>query len=141
MTITNKLKQFNLSKTVMAVFLCFFMDSLFAQTENVRDEFNFVSYSNNDGSVNWAAPWTELSDDGSVSSGNVLITSNRLQFAFSGKGAYRGAADLSSATSATITLQAISRENGNDTWVLKHLMITAIAGHQFIPMFLLVVQV
>ncbi len=29
------------------------------QTSTVRDEFNLVSFSNNDGAVNWAAPWVE----------------------------------------------------------------------------------
>ena len=46
--------------------------------ETVRDEFNTVSYSNNDGTVNWASSWFETGDNGNPSGGGIKITSNHL---------------------------------------------------------------
>ena len=47
------------------------------QIRTVEDQFNVVSFSNNDGLENWASSWIEVDGDGLGSStGNVLITNN-----------------------------------------------------------------
>jgi len=42
--------------------------------KNVRDEFNSASYSNNDGSSNWATNWTESGETTNASSGDIQVT-------------------------------------------------------------------
>ena len=39
----------------------------------VRDEFNAVSYGNNDGTVNWSGGWMESGDNGSPSGGDITV--------------------------------------------------------------------
>jgi serine protease AprX len=60
----------------------------------VRDEFNAVSYSNNDGSATWSGNWTELNDDSFPTSGEVTITTNRLRMRGVGNGAWRSSKSL-----------------------------------------------
>src|SRR5690606_10470157 len=43
--------------------------------ETVRDEFDDISYNNNDGTQSWATPWIESNDTGGASGGDVLIES------------------------------------------------------------------
>ncbi|WP_405207747.1 hypothetical protein [Aquimarina sp. LLG6339-5] len=58
---------------------------LFAQ-DTYRDEFNAVSYGNNDGNSNWAGNWDESDPfsggDNIPSDGFVRVTGNRLRFSF-----------------------------------------------------------
>jgi Ca2+-binding RTX toxin-like protein len=42
-------------------------------TATVRDQFDSVSYSNNDGSANWSAAWSEIGETDGASSGDVLV--------------------------------------------------------------------
>jgi uncharacterized repeat protein (TIGR01451 family) len=94
-------------------------------SETFRDEFNDVSYSNNDGTLNWATNWIEIGEsDGPVPSGggnDVYITSdlgsNRLLVRDDGNGVQREA-DLSGFSSATLSF--IYRRNGlnnGNEWV------------------------
>lgn len=46
----------------------------------VYDQFNVVSYGNNNGTANWLNSWTEVGDDAAAATGDVLITSNQLRF-------------------------------------------------------------
>ncbi len=52
-------------------------------TQTVRDEFNTVAYSNNNGTMNWATDWVEVGDDNAANNGDVRIisdlSSNRLR--------------------------------------------------------------
>lgn len=52
-----------------------------AQAANyyVLDQFTTVAYNNQNGSANWSTDWTETADDGSVTTGNVLITGGQLR--------------------------------------------------------------
>jgi uncharacterized repeat protein (TIGR01451 family) len=50
-------------------------------SDNVRDEFGAVSYSNDDGSQNWSGPWSETDTlGGGPSGGAVRVTSGALRF-------------------------------------------------------------
>ena len=42
-------------------------------SETVRDEFNAVSYSNNDGTQNWASDWLEFNEADGPASGDVMV--------------------------------------------------------------------
>ena len=45
----------------------------FAHTNEFADWFDRQEYTNSDGNVNWAGPWTEIGDDNVATSGNVRI--------------------------------------------------------------------
>ena len=45
----------------------------FPHTNVFLDVFNFQTYTNNDGNVAWAGPWTETGDDGDPTNGNVQV--------------------------------------------------------------------
>jgi hypothetical protein len=86
--------------------------------ETFRDEFSTISYANQDGSLNWAVNWSETGDDGSASSGSILVASNSLQMRGGGAavntlgGPYiEREADISAFTSARLTFDY--RESGN----------------------------
>jgi len=52
-------------------------------TDNVRDSFSSVAYSNNDGSENWGGDWSETDTlGGDAASGLVQVTGSQLQFAY-----------------------------------------------------------
>lgn len=72
----------------------------------VADNFGTAAYDNDDGNVDWNGTWTEYSDDGSATSGNVYITGGQLRIdnrpSSGTPGIYRSA-DLTGATSATFT--------------------------------------
>ncbi len=52
-------------------------------TQNVRDEFGLVAYSNNNGSANWAGNWIETDALGSGPAGGLaLVTGGQLRFRF-----------------------------------------------------------
>jgi uncharacterized repeat protein (TIGR01451 family) len=73
----------------------------------VGDIFSTAAYDNNDGKQDWNGSWTEYQDDGSATSGNVLITSGELVLddrpnSGGAPGAYRSV-DLTGASSATFS--------------------------------------
>ena len=79
--------------------------------ETFADNFSSVSYSNQDGSVNWASDWVESNDDNNSSSGDIQISGNRLRIK-DGNRVIARAADLSAFSSASLTFDY--RENGYD---------------------------
>ena len=52
-----------------------------------RDTFTLVSYSNQDGTLNWQTDWNEVDDNGSPSGGDIRINSGELEFRGGGSGA------------------------------------------------------
>ncbi len=85
----------------------------------VRDEFNARSYSNNDGTVNWAGDWQEIGETQGAGAlaGEVQVRDGKLRIGDQDyKGGDPGAwrtADLSDATSATFSFdyQAVTNES------------------------------
>ncbi|MEW7290995.1 Calx-beta domain-containing protein [Aquimarina sp. 2304DJ70-9] len=71
--------------------------------DTYADNFGTVAYTNNDGNQNWANNWTEANDDNSANSGFIQITGGRLFFDFLFFENIRRTADLSAATSATLS--------------------------------------
>jgi hypothetical protein len=93
--------------------------------EYVLDQFESQSYGNNDGSVDWVGNWSEGNDgggsNGGVTSGDIRISGDQLQF---GTGADGGETvtrhvDLSGASSATLTFNydPAHLTNGRDVLV------------------------
>ncbi|MCS6329467.1 MAG: DUF4347 domain-containing protein, partial [Nitrospira sp.] len=88
-------------------------------TSTVRDQFNTVSYSNNNGTVNWGGSWQEIGESNGTGSGMVVVNSyaglsgNSLQIEtdFLSRGASRHV-DLSTATSATLSFDYIRQHGG-----------------------------
>jgi hypothetical protein len=44
--------------------------------ESYADEFKSISYSRDDGTLDWASDWTEVNDDGTVSGGDVHVAND-----------------------------------------------------------------
>jgi len=71
--------------------------------ETYRDNFSAVSYSNQDGSMDWSADWVEVNDNGNPANGDIRITTaNRLRVKDNDRSISRSA-DLSSYATATLT--------------------------------------
>ncbi len=88
-----------------------FSVSLIYGQETFRDNFSSVSYSNNNGTQNWATNWIENGDtDAGPNSQYIRISSNRLELYYIWSENIRRSANLSGASSATLTFdwQAIS---------------------------------
>lgn len=82
----------------------------------VRDRFDAISYSNDDGTHRWTTPWIELGDDGSpvIAAGSTIFVESHTQnptpdtpalkvrVATSGQAVYREA-NLAGTTSATLS--------------------------------------
>jgi Tfp pilus assembly protein PilX len=81
-----------------------------------RDEFNTVSFSNNDGTLTWATDWLEINESDGPNAGDEKIKSGRLEVNDNdggGEGAQREA-DLTGAGSAMLTFD-YNRKNLDDT--------------------------
>ena len=96
-----------------------------AATQTYRDEFSTVSYSNNDGPDNWATSWVESGDDGSPSTGRILIAGGELRLNdlpdSGGTPNIVRTANLTGATSATYTFDYGSSGNleGSNTLLVQ----------------------
>ncbi len=72
--------------------------------ETFRDEFGSVSYSNNDGTVNWATDWVEAGDtDSGPTAQYIYITGGVLRMEYIWSEQIRRTADLTGATAATLS--------------------------------------
>ncbi len=83
--------------------------------ETYRDNFQTVSYGNQDGTSNWASNWVETNDNGQPNSGDIRIVGGQLEVKDNDRVITRGA-DLSSYSSATLTFnyQETGFDNNND---------------------------
>ncbi len=82
---------------------------------SLRDQFDSVSYSANDGSTVWTSDWVEFDDDGSAASGNIRVESGQLDLDNQDDGSYEyvyRSADLSSAATATLTFDYATHGTG-----------------------------
>jgi len=111
---------------LFCVTCCLAIDST-AQGATVRDEFDAISYSGNNGTANWTGNWIEAGEADGPSSGFLRVTSNAACIAGNcmrigwvsaenqNKWLYREA-DLSGATTATLTYDYATL-NDNRGWV------------------------
>ncbi|WP_025665992.1 C-type lectin domain-containing protein [Aquimarina megaterium] len=92
-------------KTLLYLFALFFTLLSFAQG-TYRDEFGSVSYANNDGTLNWAGNWNEIEPfdfNNDPAGGFMSINGNRLRFRWIWSETISRTANLSGATSATLS--------------------------------------
>ncbi len=97
-----------------------------ATSFTARDQFDTVSYSNNNGTVNWGGAWQEIGEKDGTGSGMVMVNSyaglkgNSLQIEtdFLSGGASRQV-DLSGTTSATLTFDYIRQHGGGTNGVVS----------------------
>src|SRR5262249_47452421 len=84
-----------------------------------RDEFDAVSYSNNDGSANWNGAWIE-NDAGGASAGRIFVAAGQLNVQANTAGAwiYRSA-NLNGSTSATLSFDFNNTLQGADSIALQ----------------------
>jgi len=105
-----------------------FRDEFSPSGQSYRDAFNNTSYSNNDGTLNWATNWIENEPPGGsgASSGDVRITSGRLELTGNNtsggsfiKPSVERELNLSGATKATLrySLQTTSVESNDESTV------------------------
>lgn len=78
------------------------------------DDFNNVSYTNNGGSLNFAAGWTETNEGTSPTGGKIRIISNQLRLRNTDNRYITRTLDLNGATSATLTLDYDATNRGNE---------------------------
>jgi hypothetical protein len=100
--------------TFLFFFLIFANPSQVSGQETYRDNFSSTSYSNNDGTQNFAAGWSENSDDNNPSNGKIRITSNQLRFDNLDAATISRTLDLSSAITVTLTLDYDATSRGNE---------------------------
>lgn len=60
---------------ITVIFFVYPFSSIYAQCVNSLDYFNTATYNNQDGELNWTSNWVESGDDGSPTSGKILINS------------------------------------------------------------------
>lgn len=78
------------------------------------DDFNTNSYTDNEGSLNFATGWTESGETTNPNNGRIRINSNQLRFRNLDSRFITRTLDLNGATSATLTLD-YDRTNGNES--------------------------
>jgi len=75
-----------------------------AQTQTVLDNFNTISYSNNNGNTSWSSDWTESGDDYDPNNGYINITpAGELKLHYIWSEMIVRSVDLSAAVSATLS--------------------------------------
>ncbi|TKD55272.1 S-layer family protein [Flavobacterium sp. ASW18X] len=90
-------------KNSTIIIILFLVSQLGFSQESYLDDFNTVSYSNNNGTRNFNSDWIESNDVDSGPTGqNIYIASNRLTFYNLSNQSIRRGVDLTSATSASL---------------------------------------
>jgi hypothetical protein len=82
--------------------------------ETFRDNFSSVSYSNNNGTMNFSSAWDEDNDDNSPYGGRIDINSNQLRFQNLDGARISRTLDLNGASTVTLTLD-YNRTSGNES--------------------------
>ena len=117
MSLLNLLNKRNLLLAVAILLFCAIAIPVYGQV-TYSDTFSSVSYTNNNGTANFAAGWTETGETTSPSGGRILINSNQLRFRNMDNRTISRTLDLSAAVSGTLTLD-YNRTNGNETILVQ----------------------
>ena len=95
----------SLIRNQFMVALCLiFSYSFLSAQNNYLDNFNTVSYTNNNGSLNFTAGWTESNEGTNPNGGRIRIVSNQLRFRNLDGREISRTLDLSTAAAAILTL-------------------------------------
>ncbi|PCJ90742.1 MAG: hypothetical protein COA50_16955 [Flavobacteriaceae bacterium] len=79
------------------------------------DQFSSQSYSNNDGTLNFATNWVESGDGNSPTNGRIRITGNRLRFDNIDSRRISRTLDLSGASNVNLTFTYDANSRGNES--------------------------
>jgi hypothetical protein len=107
-------------------------------TINVRDEFNSVSYSNNNGSNNWKAAWDDQANnaDQDPDDGRIKVNSNQLRLRNLNPNEYvQRSMDLSGTTSAALSFDWSTDSLDSADGEAVRVSISTSANGTFIPLF------
>ncbi len=107
----------SLKKTILFVLLILPGFLVMAQ-ETYLDNFSSVSYSNNNGTQNFSGNWVETNETTDPANGRIQINGSRLRFQNLDSRYITRTLDLSSATSATLTLD-YQRTSGNESILVQ----------------------
>lgn len=83
------------------------------------DNFNSTSYSNNNGSANFAADWVETNEGTNPSGGRIQINSNQLRFNNLDGRSIARTLDLSLSTSAALTMDYDATNRNNEGLIVQ----------------------
>ena len=83
------------------------------------DNFNSVSYSNNNGTNNFSSNWTESNDDNSSSGGNIRINSNTLRFRRLSNETIHRNLNLTGASAVTLSFDYDGNSRGGETLLVQ----------------------
>jgi len=83
------------------------------------DNFNTVSYSNNNGTNNFSSNWTETNDDNDPDKGNIRINSNVLRFRRLSDETIQRNLNLSGASIVTLTFNYDGSSRGGETLLVQ----------------------
>lgn len=110
--------QLNLMIRNLVVIAFLILGTMVSGQETFLDNFNTTSYSNNNGTLNFSGNWVETNETTSPTGGRIQITSNQLRFRNLDSRYITRNLDLSSASSATLTLD-YQRTNGNESILVQ----------------------
>lgn len=103
----------NPSYYLLLILFAFCCAPVFSQN-TFRDEFNAVSYANNDGTDNFIGSWQESGETTSPTAGQIRVISGRLRLQqLTGQFIFRNL-DLTGATSATVTMDIDNSALGDE---------------------------
>jgi len=94
--------------------LFFFSGIMMYGQETYFDNFNVESYSNNNGSSNFATNWIETNDNNSATTGDIEVRNSRLEFDNIDSGYITRNLNLDGASSVILTLDYDRSSNGNE---------------------------
>ncbi len=104
--------------------------------QTVRDEFEIRAYSNNDGTANWKTDWTETTDTGGATGGNINVTTDgKLRVSGNGNSSQISVSrsvDLSAASSAVLSYSygKSSFNHSSNDWVEVQVSANGTSGWQ-----------
>ena len=102
------------------LFITFFLCAFSSSAQAVYlDNFNTVSYSNNNGTANFATSWVEVNETTDWGAGRIEINSNKLVFENLDNVSISRTLNLSGLTSVILTLDYDATSRGNETLLVQ----------------------
>ncbi|WP_157941306.1 MULTISPECIES: hypothetical protein [Arenibacter] len=106
-------------KRILILFMVFFSCYQMIGQQTYLDNFNTVSYSNNNGTNNFSSNWTETNDDNDPDKGNIRINSNVLRFRRLSDETIQRNLNLSGASIVTLTFNYDGSSRGGETLLVQ----------------------
>ena len=113
--------QLKISKSNTTFIFLFFCSVIVKSqvTKTFIDNFNTLSYSNNNGTENWASDWVETNEDTNFNGGRISIRANMLNFQNLDNISISRTLDLSNASSVVLSLNYNSIFRGGEVLLVQ----------------------